>query len=90
MADTASGVCGHCVAPHVARVLRFGAESAIHLFLLVEQRIAKDWVVLMKHLNATRENAQKVGRNININFFFRHLSIGNHMISVQFGINKHF
>lgn len=60
MADTANGVCGHCVAPHVARVLRFVAESVIHLSLLVEQRIAIDWVVLMKHMNATRENAQKV------------------------------
>lgn len=60
MADTANGVCGHCVAPHVAPVLRFVAESVIHLSLLVEQRIAIDWVVLMKHMNATRENAHKV------------------------------
>lgn len=60
MADTANGVCGHCVAPHVVRALRLVAESVIHLSLLVEQRIAIDWVVLMKHMNATRENAQKV------------------------------
>ena len=56
MVATANGVCGLYVAPRVARELRFVVGCAIHLSLLLEERIAPDLVNLMKRLNATCEN----------------------------------
>lgn len=60
MADTQSGVCGHCAVLRVALGSKFEAEHAVHLHEEKEGKPVLDWERMWTPRNAMRGNAQQV------------------------------